>query len=477
MAPKTTEVYIPKYGQTVEEVKIVQWLAEDGAEIKKGQEILEIETDKTTFFVEAEGAGFLHRGPYEVGQTVPVLEVVALIGPKDIQFSAGTVSGEAAETTESKTSNEEREIASAEATAAPAVETKTFASPRARKLAEERHVDLTQVTPTGGGGVRVTEKDVLAYLATAPKATPLAEKLAAETGIDLRKLTGTGPGGKITREDVEAARAAAPGRSEVSAPAAPPVPAAPTPAPAVPAPAPVALPVADVTERIPLKGVRAIIVDRMGTSVHTTARVTLVTEVDATEFVAMRERLKAKVSEAWGFAPGYNDLLALIVAKALRKFPYMNARLAADAIELMGHVNLGMAVDTERGLLVPVIRDADTKTLQQFGAEFRELVDRARKGRSMPDDITGGTFTITNLGMHDIDAFTPVINLPEAAILGVGRIAPKWVYRPESPNAPVLRQMLTLSLVFDHRIIDGAPAARFLQYIKGLIEEPYLLMA
>lgn len=477
MAPKTTEVYIPKYGQTVEEVKIVQWLAEDGAEIKKGQEILEIETDKTTFFVEAEGAGFLHRGPYEVGQTVPVLEVVALIGPKDIQFSAGTVGDEAAETTESKTSNEESEIASAEETAAPAAETKTFASPRARKLAGERHVDLAQVTPTGGGGVRVTEKDVLAYLATAPKATPLAEKLAAETGIDLRKLTGTGPGGKITREDVEAARAAAPGRSEVSAPAAPPVPAAPAPAPAVPAPAPVVLPVADVTERIPLKGVRAIIVDRMGTSVHTTARVTLVTEVDATEFVSMRERLKAKVSEAWGFAPGYNDLLALIVAKALRKFPYMNARLAADAIELMGHVNLGMAVDTERGLLVPVIRDADTKTLQQFGAEFRELVDRARKGRSMPDDITGGTFTITNLGMHDIDAFTPVINLPEAAILGVGRIAPKWVYRPESPNAPVLRQMLTLSLVFDHRIIDGAPAARFLQYIKGLIEEPYLLMA
>jgi pyruvate dehydrogenase E2 component (dihydrolipoamide acetyltransferase) len=239
----------------------------------------------------------------------------------------------------------------------------------------------------------------------------------------------------------------------------------------------VALPTAEVTERIPLKGVRGIIADRMGASVHTTARVTLVSEVDATEFVAMRERLKAKVSEAWGFAPGYNDLLALIVAKALRKFPYMNARLAPDAIELLAHVNLGMAVDTERGLLVPVVRDADTKSLQQFGAEFRALVDRARKGRSLPDDISGGTFTITNLGMHEIDAFTPVINLPEAAILGVGRIAPKWVFRPESPNAPVLRQMLTLSLVFDHRIIDGAPAARFLQFIKGLIEEPYLLVA
>ena len=137
----------------------------------------------------------------------------------------------------------------------------------------------------------------------------------------------------------------------------------------------------------------------MGTSVHTTARVTLVMEMDATEFVAMRSRLKAKVEQEWGFAPGYNDLLAKIVAAALRKFPYVNARLAPDAIELLAHVNLGMAVDTERGLLVPVIRDADKKSLRQFGAEFREMVERARKGRSLPDDLSGGSFTITNLGM------------------------------------------------------------------------------
>jgi pyruvate dehydrogenase E2 component (dihydrolipoamide acetyltransferase) len=191
----------------------------------------------------------------------------------------------------------------------------------------------------------------------------------------------------------------------------------------------------------------------------------------------MRERLKAKVAEEWGFAPGYNDLLALIVAKALRKFPTMNARLAPDAVELMANVNMGMAVDTEKGLLVPVIRNADTKSLREFGTAFRELVDRARKGRSLPDDLSGGTFTITSLGAYDIDAFTPVINMPEAAILGVGRIGPRWVYRADSPNAPVLRQMLTLSLVFDHRLVDGAPAARFLQWIKGVIEEPYLLVA
>jgi pyruvate dehydrogenase E2 component (dihydrolipoamide acetyltransferase) len=195
--------------------------------------------------------------------------------------------------------------------------------------------------------------------------------------------------------------------------------------------------------------------------------------VDATEFVAARARLKEKVSEEWGFAPGYNDLLARIVATALRKFPYMNARLNANAIERMAHVNLGMAVDTERGLLVPVIRDADQKGLRQFGSEFREMVERARKSRSLPDDLSGGTFTITNLGMYDIDAFTPVINLPEAAILGVGRITPKPAVHG---SAIEIRQMWTLSLVFDHRLVDGAPAARFLQSIRSRIEEPYLLL-
>jgi pyruvate dehydrogenase E2 component (dihydrolipoamide acetyltransferase) len=459
------EVYIPKFGQTVEEVKLLQWLADDGAAVKKGQEILEIETDKTTFFVEAEGAGTLHRGPYQVDQTIPVLTVVAIIGAADEKFKAEAEVEAEAETKAKAEVEVKSEVAS---TSVFTSTSKVAVSPRARKLAAEKGVDLTTagIVPTGGEGVRIAERDVLAYLASAPKATPVAQKLAAETGVDLRSVTGTGPGGKITKEDVEQAVRPVVAAATVVATATPVLPSTPAPLPAV-----------EVTERLPLKGVRAIIADRMGTSVHTTARVTLMMEIDATEFVAVRERLKAKVSEDWGFAPGYNDLLAKMVANALRKFPAMNARLAPDAVELLAHVNMGMAVDTERGLLVPVIRDADRKSLHQFGAEFREMVDRARKGRSLPDDLSGGTFTITNLGMYDVDAFTPVINLPEAAILGVGRIQPKWVYKPESPAAPVLRQMWTLSLVFDHRLVDGAPAARFLQYVKGLIEEPYLLLA
>jgi pyruvate dehydrogenase E2 component (dihydrolipoamide acetyltransferase) len=468
------EVFIPKYGQTVEEVTLIKWMAEDGAQVKKGQEILEIETDKTNFVVEAEANGFLHRGQYAEGQVIPVLTVVAIIGKVDEKFAAGAAAAGAVETEETGAV----EAAPAERTA-EAVATgeagKVFASPRARRLAAERGVNLAEVTPTGGEGVRVAERDVLAYLASAPKATPVAQRLAEEAGIDLRTISGTGPAGRITKEDVEKAMTARAGAAKPPVLAVPTAPLAPA---AVQLPASsFQLPAVEVTERVPLKGVRAIIADRMGTSVHTTARVTLMMEVDATEFMAARERIKAKVSEEWGFAPGYNDLLALIVAKALRNFPYMNARLAPDAIEVLAHVNLGMAVDTDRGLLVPVIRDADRKSLREFGAEFRELVDRARKGKSLPDDLSGGSFTITNLGMFDIEAFTPVINLPEAAILGVGRIIPKWVYRPESPNAPVLRQMMALSLVFDHRVVDGAPAARFLQYIKGLVEEPYLLLA
>jgi pyruvate dehydrogenase E2 component (dihydrolipoamide acetyltransferase) len=445
------EVFIPKLGQTVEEVTLVKWLVADGTKVAHGQEIMEVETDKAVFPVEANAKGYLHRGPYGEGEVLPVLTVVAIIGAESDKFEvksapAGEAEGQALPAVEAPLPG-----VGGQQTSGPA---EVFASPRARKLALEKEVDLAQVKATGGGGVRVAERDVIAYLAQAPKATPLAKKMAAEAGVDLREVPGTGPRGKIVKDDV--ARVAVPAK------------------PVAPVPAAAPLPEAEVVERVSLKGVRGIIAERMGTSAHTTAHVTLFMEVDATEFVAVRNRLKERVEKEWGFAPGYNDLLAKIVVTALRKFPNLNARLAPDAIELLGHVNLGMAVDTERGLLVPVIHDADRKSLQQFGAEFREMAERARIGRSLPDDLSGGTFTITNLGMYDVDAFTPIINLPEAAILGVGRIGPKPVALGDQV---VIRQRWNLCLVFDHRLVDGAPAARFLQYIKQLIEEPYLLIA
>jgi pyruvate dehydrogenase E2 component (dihydrolipoamide acetyltransferase) len=452
------EVFIPKLGQTMEEARLLKWLVADGTRVEEGQAILDVETDKAVFTVEANVSGTLHQGPFKEDDVLPVLTVVATIGKPDDKFSTGEQKGAepGAATAETKPAGSAAPATSENLAAASGGEGKIFASPRARKLALAKGVDLAQVTPTGYGGERVAERDVLAYLAQLPKATPVAERMAAEAGLDLSTVTGTGPRGKITKEDVERAGAAAP-RPVVAPP-----------------PPPIALPEVEVLERVPLKGVRAIIAKGMAASVHTTARVTLFAEADCTEFVNMRERLKARVEKEWGFAPGYNDLLAKIVATALRQFPYMNARLAPEAIERLAHVNIGMAVDTERGLLVPVIRDADKKNLRQFGAEFRELVERARIGRSLPDDLAGGTFTITNLGMYDIIAFTPVINLPEAAILGVGSITPQPVVRE---GQVVVRQMMVLSLVFDHRLVDGAPAARFLQYIKNLIEEPYLWVA
>jgi pyruvate dehydrogenase E2 component (dihydrolipoamide acetyltransferase) len=349
--------------------------------------------------------------------------------------------------------------------AAPLPETgRLFASPRARRAAREKGVDLAQVTGSGPGG-RIVEQDVLGFLASQPpepsaarvaKATPLAAKAAQALGVDLATVSGSGIRGRIMKADVEAA--SRPHPAEAQAPAAPAV-----------------LPVA-AGESVPIAGLRRIIAERMAASHQATARVTLVTEADATALVEVRTQLKAAVEEEWGFAPGFNDLLAIVVARALREFPYMNARLSPEgqAIERLPFVNLGMAVDTERGLLVPVIRDADQKGLRAFGTEFRALVERARLGKSLPDDLSGGTFTITNLGMYEVDAFTPIINLPEAAILGAGRILPKPVVHA---GEIVARSMWTLSLTFDHRLVDGAPAARFLQRIKQLVENPYLLLA
>ncbi|MBE7472011.1 MAG: 2-oxo acid dehydrogenase subunit E2 [Anaerolineales bacterium] len=431
------DFFIPKLGDNVDKVTIVNWLVDDGAEVNEGDEIVEVETDKAVVPVPANGQGVLHIGPYKAGDSVPVMTVVATIGEGE---SVPSKNGE--------------EISSLPLPPGEATEGRG----EREESTTPKPVERTE-TPT----------------AELPKITPVAQKMAADMGVDVRALASSDHD-RITKEDI--LQAAAP--AQPPAPPSTPAPPAPEPTPSVPSsppqpsPQPSSQPDADILQTIPLKGVRGIVFRRMAESVHTTARVTLVTEVDATEFVKLREQLKAKFSQEWGYTPGYNDLLGMIVANALRKFPYMNARVSAagDAIEYLKPINLGLAVDTERGLMVTVVRNADTKGLQQFGADFRALVDRARAGKSAPDDLSGGTFTITNLGMYRVDAFTPVINLPEAAILGVGRIVAKPVARGEEI---VVRKMMTLSLVFDHRLADGAPAARFLDYICELIEEPYLL--
>ncbi|HBY96334.1 MAG TPA: dihydrolipoamide acyltransferase [Chloroflexi bacterium] len=259
--------------------------------------------------------------------------------------------------------------------------------------------------------------------------------MAQEQGIDLGQIAGSGPGGRITADDV---------RRKV-----------------------------EVTSRpalrgIPLAGVRATIAKRMQSSLQTMAQLTLTTEADVTDLVALRATLKEQHDVT------YTDLVTKAAALALQAHPRLNARLEGEEIRLLPEVHIGVAVALEDGLIVPVVRNASRKSLREISQETARLVRNAREGNLRPDEVTGSTFTITNLGMYEIDAFTPIINPPEVAILGVGRIVEKLARASEGI---VWRQIMTLSLTFDHRLIDGAPAAAFLQAIKRQLESPSSLAA
>jgi pyruvate dehydrogenase E2 component (dihydrolipoamide acetyltransferase) len=443
----------------MEEGSIVEWFKQEGDEVKRGEILFTVESDKATLESESPARGYLRKILVPAGATVPVLTPVAIIARtldediSDLEGSEPEAVAQALQPGDVKREDVKREDVEREVVKREGG--RVFASPRARMRAREHGVDLGLVAGTGPNG-RVVERDVFAYVESMPKATPMARKVAAELGIDLATVTGTGIGGKITQEDVEAAGA--------------PV--------AVPVPAPSLVPAAPpaVAAEVPMSGVRAIIAQRMVAGNTVAAPVTLTIEADATEFVALREQLKARFAKELGFNIGYNDLLIKLVAHALIEFPAVNARLdeAAGVIRRLGAVHMALAVDTERGLLVPVVRDADRKGLKAVAAELRAVIERARTGKATPDELGGSTFTITNLGMYEIDAFTPIINLPETAILGVGRIKE----RPAAVDGELcVRKMMWLSLTFDHRLVDGAPAARFLQYIKDLVEDPFLWLA
>jgi len=465
-----TQVILPKLGQTMEEGTIVEWFKSEGDPVSRGDVLYNVESDKAVLEVEARASGVLRKILVGPGTKVPVGTPVAVIGRPDEDIddlvtgvirerplaeeaepaaSTGMVQGEA-DVTEPPGGRGEvirdalTEVEHAEAPPQGEIEeqTRIFASPRARRVAAERGVELGEVDGSGPHG-RIVERDVLDYLARQPAATPLARREARRLGVPLEQVARAGERVRAeqVREAAERPEAVLPG---------------------------------EAGELRPMSGVRAIIADRMAASAHTTAAVTLQSVVDATELVTLRETLKEAFAEELGFNIGYNDLLGLIVVRCLQEFPYMNVRLEGDGIRQLEGVNLGLAVDSDRGLLVPVVHGADRMGLRELATEIRAVVVRAREGRATPDDLSGGTFTITNLGMFGVDMFTPIINLPECAILGVGRIRPEPVAEGERV---VVRQRMWLSLTFDHRLVDGAPAARFLQGIMRYIESPYLLLA
>lgn len=333
-------------------------------------------------------------------------------------------------------------------------------SPIARILAPGEEVEAVPApaAPPAGAPVPPTPAPAPAVQpSAAPPAgrifiSPRARRLAEEHNVPWQTLQGTGPQGAIVERDV---RAYLQSRAAVKAP----------PVGVGPAAAP---PAVAVAQTIPLEGPRAVIAQRMLESRQTTAPVTLMAEADASALVELRRQFQ----EA-GIPISYNDIFLYIAGRALRQFPRLNASLEGEAIRLWDEVHIGLAVDTERGLLVPVVRDADRKRLADIARETQRLIERARAGQLTPEEMSGGTFTITNLGMYDVDAFTPIINLPQCAVLGIGRI----VERPAVFQGTIaVRHRVWLSLTFDHRLVDGAPAAQFLQRIIQWVEMPHLLL-
>jgi pyruvate dehydrogenase E2 component (dihydrolipoamide acetyltransferase) len=449
-----TEIVMPRLGWTMEEGVLVEWLKKDGETVKVGDLLFSVESDKALNEVESFDEGILRIPPDSpaLGSTIPVGGLLAyLVQPgEELLFGGNQI----ASAPPSVTASAPIPTPIIPSTPAPSNGAgMPNISPRARRIAYELGVDWTQLKGSGRTG-RIVERDVRAALEqqtqpviSAPiEASPVARRAAQELGVDLNTLGTQLQGKRITRQDVERA-----------------------------AETPVTPPISTEDEqRIPVSRTRAVIAERMSASAHTTAPVTLTTEVDATELVKLRKQLKGDKASAERPTPGYNDLLAKLCAVALAEQPMFNARLEGDEIVLSKAAHIGIAVDTERGLLVPVIRDVGSKSLRQIAAESAGLIEQARAGSLKGESMQGGTFTISNLGSYEIDAFTPIINLPQCAILGVGRIVAKVVVIDAENEITAIRHMLFLSLTFDHRVVDGAPAARFLQRIKQFIEQPYL---
>jgi len=386
---------MPKLGLNMIEGRIVSWLTKEGALVKTGQPILEIETDKATNEVEAPATGTIGKILHKEGENVPcngVLAVILAEGESLPDPIPAMIGEDVAPTSE--------------------------VTVKSGNLAYQ--ATTGQQEPASGGRISIS---------------PSARKLADDLGVDISKVIPAGS--QVRREDVEKFYQQMKSKTQ--------------PAPSI-----------DVVKK-PFTGIRKLTGEHMALSVHTTARVALNLEVNTQKLIDRRRSFEASLGKV-----SYNLLIAEAAGKALKEFPYMNSRLSGDEIWEMKAVNIGIAVDTERGLLVPVVKDVANKPIEVLHQEFSALAERALAGRTTPQDLEGGTFTITNLGAQEIESFVPVINLPECAILAVGAIMPKAVAVGDQVT---VRNMMTLTLVFDHRIVDGVAAARFMQRIKHILEE------
>ncbi len=416
-----TEIVVPKLGLTMTEADLTKWTVASGQKVASGDVVAAIETDKVTFEIVAPSDGLVHPIA-EVGTTVAVAEVIGYVAADEAELA----------------SLQSEKPSSAGGAAAP----EAAKSEPAAAAASEPEVPAS--APAREPGERVF-------------ASPLARRMAKENNLDLSTIVGTGPNGRIVEADIKKAMQA-------------PVAAA---APSAPAAAPAATgELLTVAEEIPLQGVRKVIFKNMHNSLSTQAQLTLTSEVSAAGMVAIRKFLnETKGSEEAKVS--YNAILVKAAARALRKHPMVNATVDGDVIKIWNEIHVGLAVDLGDGLIVPKVRYADTKGIVDISSDIAAVVEKAKNKELGPDDMQAGTFTITNLGAWGVDHFTPIVNFPESAILGVGRMVDKPCV---VDGEVVIQPQLGLSLTFDHRIIDGAPAATFFQTLCKMVEDPRLML-
>ena len=442
----SVNVTMPKLGMTMKVGKVSKWYKIEGDSVEKGEVLFEVETEKITNKVESPETGILFQIVVAQGESVPVGTILAVIAQagEQPQRIEGLQAGEVFEMKAAAAKPQ-----AAEAETGPAAKKRILSTPSARRLAKELGVDLAAVPGSGPAG-KIKEADVLKFheeAPPAPKITPLAAEIAKQEGLDLSEITGSGENGKITRQDVERALAAAkvmpenePCRIEV----------------------------------IPFEGMRKVIADNMHASLQNAAQLTTFTEVDVTEMVRFRDLAREEYKRDDSVKISYNDIIVMATARALRCHPIMNSTLVGEEILVHDSVHLGIAVALSEGLIVPKLRHAEKKDLLQIAKEVRQLAQKARAGALVIEEVTDGTFTISNVSMLGMDGFTPVLNPPETGILGVGRVLEKpAVYEGEI----TIRHMMTLSLTFDHRVVDGAPAMTFLNDLTRYLAQPMLIMA
>lgn len=445
-------IIMPKLGFNMDEGELVSWHKSVGDTVTKGELFFEINTDKTTMPIEATADGTVLKICVEEGETVEVFTPIAVVGAPGEDAEAalaagvatanvdGTVGSEAEDTMDKAAEGISAE-SQQQAEAKETVDIKDLKlTPKAKRMIKEENIDPASLKDIKGTGYQggITAKDI--------KASPLARKIAEKKGVDLASVEGTGVNGKIMKEDVEKAAMAAPaaGTEEKK-----------------------------ILSTKPYKGVRKIIGDKLAESKFTAPHLYFTDAVDTTNLTAFRKQMN-EVSER---KITVSDLLVYAASKALQKFPGINVSLVDGNIITYKSTNIGVAVAGDNGLIVPVIKNVQEKTLTAVSEENRDLVDRAKEGHLKPEEYSGGTFSISNLGMFGIGNFTAIINPPEAAILSVSSVRKTpVVIEEDGEDKIVIRPMMNIQLSVDHRLIDGLLASQFVEYMKELLENPLKIL-